>query len=122
MGCRYRRFYLYAYWCKLFDEYGVDLAIAGNNHIYARTNAIFDNKETDGSKGTVYLQTTSADNGRGRVLEEWTGNKDLIKYRWTEGPKTISGIIMTIDETRIKFTLYDRNGKTIDSGIVKAKR
>lgn len=34
----------YERWHDLFDECGVDLAIAGNNHIYARTNALYEGK------------------------------------------------------------------------------
>lgn len=112
----------YGRWHSLFDECGVDLAIAGNNHIYARTNAVFHGKETDGSRGTVYLQTTSSDNGRGRDLEEWTDNKDLIKFRWTEGAHTVSAVILDADDDKLRLTLYDRNGTALDSVTVKAKK
>lgn len=112
----------YARWKELFDEYGVDLAIAGNNHIYARTNAIYQDKETDGTKGTVYLQTPSSDNERGRDLGEWTDNTDLIKYRWTEGGRTVGALIMDAHNDKLHLTLYDREGNVIDEVSVLAKR
>ena len=112
----------YDRWKELFDEYGVDLAISGNNHIYARTNAIYAGKETDGTKGTVYLQTTSSDNERGRELEEWTDNTDLIKFRWTEGSHTVSALIMNADCDKLTLTLYDRNGNVVDQFSVLSKR
>lgn len=112
----------YERWHELFDEYGVDLAIAGNNHIYARTNAIYNDCETDGTKGTVYLQTPSSDNERGQATGEWTNNKDKIKYIWSEGPKTVGALLMNVDDRRITLTLYDREGRAVDSVDVLAKR
>lgn len=112
----------YDRWKNLFDECGVDLAIAGNNHIYVRTNAVYEDKETDGSKGTVYLQTTSSDNERGREMGELLHNEDLIRFRWTEGNNSVSGLIMKARKNRLDLRLYDRNGTMIDHVRVKAKR
>ena len=112
----------YKRWKDLFDECGVDLAIGANNHIYARTNALLDGKETNGETGTVYLQTPSADNERGLEADEWTDNKDIIKFRWTEGEKTVGALLMKADNDNMTLTLYDRHGKTIDTVAVKAKK
>ena len=116
------KFSQYTRWNELFDECGVDLAIGANNHIYARTNAIYQGKETDGSKGTVYLQTTSSDNERGQAMKEWTDNKDIIKYRWCEGPKSISGLTMKNVGDKLYLKLYDRYGNIIDTVTVLAKK
>ncbi|MBE6310304.1 MAG: metallophosphoesterase family protein [Bacteroidales bacterium] len=115
------KFSQYSRWQPLFDECGVDLAISANNHVYARTNALYNGVETDGSRGTVYLQTSSSDNERGQALKEWTDNKDIIKYRWSEGGKTVSGILLKADSNKLSLTLYDRYGKALDNVIVKAK-
>ena len=41
----------YDRWKDLFDKYGVDLAMAGNNHIYARSNPLYqDTVSTDPKK------------------------------------------------------------------------
>ena len=112
----------YERWKELFDEYGVDLAISGNNHIYARTNAIYDGKETDGSLGTVYIQTPSCDNERGQEMGELIHNTDLIKLRWTEGSNTVGAMTMNADSKQLSLTLYDRNGDEKDRVKVKAKR
>ena len=111
----------YSRWAALFDEYGVDLAISGNNHIYVRTNALYGDKETDGSMGTVYIQTPSSDNERGRSLEEQLYNKDLIRYRWSEGSKTVGALIMKANKKGLTLTLYNRTGNAIDQVVVKAK-
>lgn len=112
----------YSRWNELFDECGVDLAISANNHIYARTNALYQGKETDGNKGTVYLQTTSSDNERGQAMKEWTHNKDLIKFRWSEGPKSISALTMKNVGDKLYLKLYDRYGNIIDTVTVYAKK
>ena len=112
-----------ARWSKLFDEYGVDLALAGNNHIYVRTNALYNKEETDGSRGTVYIQTPSSDNERGQAMKpELTHNKEIIKCRWTEGPKTVGAMSIKVFPTHIELALLDRNGTVIDTATVKAKR
>lgn len=112
----------YERWKDLFDKYGVDLAISGNNHIYVRTNAIYNGKETDGSLGTVYLQTPSSDNERGQGMGELTHNTDLIKFRWTEGANTVGGMILNADSKQLSLMLYDREGNEKDRVAVKAKR
>lgn len=112
----------YARWRELFDQCGVDLALSGNNHIYARTNAIYQGKETDGTVGTVYIQTPSSDNERGRDLEEWVANKDLIKFRWAEGPRTVGAMVMNAYDDHLHLTLYDRQGNAVDQVSVQAKR
>lgn len=111
----------YTRWKELFDELGVDLAISGNNHIYVRTNALYANKETDGTKGTVYIQTPSADNERGRAMGSLQYNQDLIKFRWTEGANTIGALIMKSNKKHLTLTLYDRNGNAIDNITVRSK-
>ena len=112
-----------ARWSKLFDEFGVDLALAGNNHIYVRTNALYNKKETDGSRGTVYIQTPSSDNERGQAMKpELTHNKEIIKCRWTEGPKTVGAMSIKVFPTHMDLALLDRNGTVIDTATVKAKR
>ena len=112
-----------ARWSKLFDEFGVDLALAGNNHIYVRTNALYNKKEIDGSRGTVYIQTPSSDNERGQAMKpELTHNKEIIKCRWTEGPKTVGAMSIRVFPTHMELALLDRNGTVIDTATVKAKR
>lgn len=112
-----------ARWSKLFDEFGVDLALAGNNHIYVRTNALYNKEETDGSRGTVYIQTPSSDNERGQAMKpELTHNKEIIKCRWTKGPKTVGAMSIKVFPTHIELALLDRNGTVIDTATAKAKR
>lgn len=112
----------YERWHDLFDECGVDLAIAGNNHIYASTYALRNGQATDGTTGCIYVQTPSADNERGQDMGEWTDNHDKIKYIWSEGPKTVGALLMHVDDSKILLTLHDRDGRPIDTVTVHAKR
>ena len=112
----------YARWRDTFDRLGIDLALAGNNHIYVRSDAIYRGEVTDGSRGTVYIQTPSSDNERGRHMKELTHNEHLIRHRWAEGPQMVGAMSMTVDSKQMSLTLLDRHGNIIDSATVKAKR
>ena len=112
----------YARWHKVFDELGVDLALAGNNHVYVRTYPLYDDKVTDGTTGTVYLQTSASDNDRGRSLSDATlQNADKIAVRWTEGTHSVSAVHMDVNPERMTLTLYDRHGNAVDSTVIPAK-
>lgn len=109
-------------WRKLFDKIGVDLAISGHNHAYLRTYPLFDRQPVEAGKGTVYVVNSSSDNERGRALKPIKANKELIAQRWSEGNKTVGGMLMDVNPQRIQMTLYDRYGKAQDSFTVPAKR
>ena len=112
----------YSRWKKVFDELGVDLAVAGNNHIYVRSHALYDDKPTDGSTGTVYIQTSACDNDRGRdFADEALQNPEKIAFRWTEGSHSVSAIHMDVNDDRIALTLLDRHGNGLDSTVIPAK-
>ena len=112
----------YANWSRLFDELGVDLAVAGNNHVYVRTMALYDSQVTDGRRGTVYLQTSASDNDRGRDFAQMPlQNADKIAFRWTEGAHSVSAVHMDVNRDRMVLTLLDRNGKRIDRTEIPAK-
>lgn len=115
----------YSRWSKLFDELGIDLALAGNNHIYVSTHPLYDGKVVKPGQGTIYIQTPSSDNERGQnLISEGTPehNADLIKFRWNEGPQTVGGMHMKVTKKKLTLTLLDRNGKVIDVTTVKAKK
>lgn len=111
----------YGRWSKLFDELGINLALAGNNHIYVSTPAIYNGEVTDGSKGTVYIQTPSSDNERGVAYDAQTPpveNGDKIKFRWSEGPNTVGAMHMSVTPEKMTLVLLDRNGNVLDTNYV----
>lgn len=113
----------YKKWKTVFDELGVNLAIAGDNHVYVRTYPLYNDKViTDGSKGTVYLQTPASDNDRGRDIEDGTpDNAEKFAFRWTEGSHSIGAIHMEVDGTTMTLRLMDRNGTVQDSTTITAR-
>lgn len=112
----------YKWFHELFDECGVDLALAGNSHIYNRSYPIYQGRVTDGTRGTVYIQSTSSDNGRGRDAGTLTQSLDFIARHWSEGPHTVSAMLLDVDPRRMTVTLYDRNGRLIDQATIPAKK
>ena len=114
----------YGRWCSLFDELGIDLALSGNNHIYVSTYPLRGGLPVAPEQGTVYVQTTSSDNERGQ--EQITDgapahNADKIKFRWNEGPKTVSGMHMEVTTKQMTLTLLDRQGRVLDTVTVKPR-
>lgn len=113
----------YGRWCELFDELGVDLALAGNNHIYVRTAPLYAGEATDGKRGTVYVQLPSSDNERGQAIKDMPKqNEDKIRATWYEGPQTVGAIHLAADKKHLVLTLLDRNGNEIDKCEVLAKK
>ena len=107
---------------KVFDRLGVDLAISGHNHAYLRTYPLFNREPVEPEEGTFYVVNSSSDDNRGRALKPLKANKNIIAERWSEGPKTVGGMVMDVNPERIIMTLYDRYGDVHDSFTVPAKR
>ena len=113
----------YGRWKDLFDKYNVDLAIAGNNHIYVRSKPLYQGKaSTDYRYGTTYIQASSSDNERGSDLGTLSYNQDIIEHRFSEGGNTVSGIIVNVSEENIKVELLNRKGQLQDSVVIKSRR
>lgn len=107
---------------ETFDRLGVDLAISGNNHVYLRTPPLKGRMPVEPEEGTYYVVAPSSDDARGRDAKKLVANEDIIEKRWTEGPKTVGGMLMDVNPKRIKMTLLNRYGEEEDSFIVPAKR
>lgn len=107
---------------QTFDRLGVDLALSGNNHVYLRTFPLLNRQPVEPGKGTVYVVNSSSDNSRGRDLKPLEANEDIISKRWSEGPKTVGGMVLNVDPARMVLTLYDRTGKAIDTVVIPARR
>ncbi len=116
----------YSRWRKLFDELGISLALAGNNHIYVSTHPVYAGEPTcQKEKGTVYIQTPSSDNERGvecNLSKSPEYNSDKIKFRWSEGPNTIGAMHMKVTKKKMTLTLLNRNGEVLDVTEVLPER
>ncbi|MBR4882574.1 MAG: metallophosphoesterase, partial [Bacteroidales bacterium] len=75
--------------------------------------------------GTVYIQTTSSDNERGvecDLAKPLEFNADKIKFRWSEGAQTVSGMYMKVSKKKLTLVLLNRHGKVLDTTEIRAKR
>lgn len=108
----------YGRWSALFDELGVNLALAGNNHIYVSVPSV--------SGSTVYIQTPSSDNERGVHYDKDTPiehNAHKIKFRWSEGAETVGAMHMKVTRKKMILTLLDRYGNVLDvNEVLPVKR
>ena len=113
----------YDRWKQLFDECGVDLAIAGNNHIYVRSAPLKADKVTASNAGTTYVQMPSSDNERGqKPIGPLEHNADKLRFRWNEGPHTVGALHLNVDSCRISVQLLNRDGSVLDTFDVQARR
>ena len=111
----------YGNWRKLFDEFGVDLALSGDYHEYVRTNPIYKNEtSTDSNQGTVYLTYTQIPTYAGTLTLRDSSNPLIAKCS-TEGASTIASGVFTVTNESITFQLVGYDGKVVDSTTIPVK-
>lgn len=113
----------YYLWMNLFDEYGVDLALSGDHHVYLQSNAL-KNKKTakDGKSGTTYFVCPQIGD-RAREMQG-TIDPSIIKSRITSSDLAYeSGLsYFKVSKEGITHTLLDGNGDIVESHFIPAKR
>jgi 3',5'-cyclic AMP phosphodiesterase CpdA len=94
-------------WSDVFESFGVNLVLAGHNHIYERSLPIKNGAEQNPGEGTVYLVS----GGAGAPLytnseEQWFGDvaKPVEHY-----------VIADFSPSGIDVVAYDLSGNVIDS-------
>ncbi len=86
----------YANWKDFCDEYGVALALAGNNHIYQRSHPLYHDEVVAGGKGTVYMAVPSSDGERGVKAGTLTNNVEKLAYTYSGSASSANGQVRTI--------------------------
>ena len=115
-------------WGDFFDKWGVDVAFAGNTHVYVRTHSIYNGLvNTDPTRGTVYIVAPSADGDRGIAAPNLTTiSPERIAFRWSEATATsgnsIGGSLVTVNENQVEVSLFNRHGVRQDHVVIPAKR
>ena len=104
-------------WRTLFEECGVDLAISGHEHIYARTAPLYNN-EVDTEKGVTYLIGGSA--GQKSYSALGKGMFDVVIE--TESTGQYSGSICEIVGDTLTLSYYRKDGTLKDTFTIKSKR
>ncbi len=114
----------YYLWMVLFDEYGVDLALSGDHHVYLQSNALY-NKKTSAEpekKGTTYFVCPQIGD-RAREMQG-TIYPDIIKSRITSSDLAYESGLSYFKVTKegLTHTLLDGNGDIVESHFIVAKR
>lgn len=104
-------------WQKTFEECGVDLVLAGHDHVYARSHLMYQNQETDDhTKGITYIIGGSGGSKFYPVRE--SSKKYYAKYV----ENTTVANIITVDDEKIALKLIDLQGNVLDTHTILAKR
>ena len=106
-------------WRNTFEEYGVDLAISGHEHVYARTYQIYQDKENTKS-GVTYVI------GGGAGAKTYTGKNDGFFAKVINGnnenPRGFyAGSIVEIVNDTLTFKFYSYTGELLDEFQLKSK-
>lgn len=102
----------YDHWKDFCDEHHVTLALSGNNHVYERTNTLWDDQVVTDGLGTVYMETPSSDGERGVEAGPLTVNADKLAFTYSshvhsneKEVKTISCVLVDVGPRSIKTRL-----------------
>ncbi len=106
-------------WRNVFEEYGVDLAISGHEHVYARTPQIYQDKE-DTERGVTYVI------GGGAGAKRYSGDNDGFFAEVINGANTdpvgfYAGSIVEIVDDTLTFKFYNYSGELLDEFSIKSK-
>ena len=117
----------YKAWYEIFDEYNVDLALAGDYHTYYRSNKLYQNKPVsiDNPNGTVYMGARQI-GGRagGNYGIHGEQNPEYFACRLHNEEDTTSGAgFFTVTSEGIEWKMYDHKTMSlVDSMFLPAKR
>lgn len=92
----------YANWKGFCDEHGVALALAGNNHIYERSHALYHDQVVADGKGTIYMAVPSSDGERGVKAGALTHNAEKLAYTYSSQSGSANGEVRTIGCVLVK--------------------
>ncbi len=101
----------------LIDKYNVDLVLSGHRHVYERhapikgekVFSVSDIHVYDNPKGTIYITNGSA----GGSLQG-TGGDKLPSMLFTPKARVYTYAIMDIDDEKISYKVFDKDGNQID--------
>lgn len=106
-----------ANWMDLFDKYGVDLVLAGHNHVYARTGTIVNNATVTGDgEGTTYI--TCSQIGDRYVTDAGT---PMTNVAYSLVGKIDSGTIVSVTHDAISMTSIKSDGTVFDTDTIHPK-
>ncbi|MEO8376102.1 MAG: metallophosphoesterase family protein [Candidatus Sumerlaeota bacterium] len=102
----------YEHWKDFCDEHHVTLALSGNNHVYERTHALYDDQVVADGLGTVYMEAPSSDGERGVEAGPLTLNAEKLAFTYSSHVhsnetevKTIGCVLVDVGPDSIKTRL-----------------
>ncbi|CAN5340422.1 hypothetical protein BH09SUM1_BH09SUM1_16260 [soil metagenome] len=102
----------YDHWKDFCDEHHVTLALSGNNHIFERTHALWNDQVVADGLGTVYMEAPSSDGERGVEAGPLTMNADKLAFTYSSHVhsnatevKTIGCVLVDVGPDSIKTRL-----------------
>jgi acid phosphatase type 7 len=98
----------------IFDEYGVDLSLAGHRHAYERHHPIYNGVRAEDNKGTVYIT-----NGTSGGSPQGTGGSSLPTMAFTISERMYNYAVMTISGKKLEYHVYDINDRLIDNFVIE---
>ena len=103
-------------WSPLFDELGVDLVLAGHDHVYVRTAPTRGGERAaDPDRGTIYLGSTAVGD---RYREADPANPYTNIEKIIGGERTL-GTIVTVDGGSVWLQTYDLSGTIVDEAVLR---
>ncbi len=91
----------YDYFGDFFDKYGVDMYLAGDNHVYLRTNAIYDGAvSSDPDKGTYIIQAPCLSRPQNFDAKDAAG---FAVKQYSVSGTTVGGLVIDVDENGLTF-------------------
>jgi hypothetical protein len=106
------------HWAPIFDELGVDLVLAGHDHVYVRTVPTYAGEPAAGpGLGTVYL-TSTAVGDRHRDADPDNPYRNIAALI---GGQTL-GTIVTVGPAALRLRTYDVTGALVDQAQLPARR
>ena len=102
----------YEYFGEFFDKYGVDMFLAGDNHVYLRTNPIYDGAvSSDPNKGTYIIQAPCLSRPQNFTAKDPAG---YAVKQYSMSGTTVGGLVIDVDENGLTFNclVYEMLGTT----------
>ena len=96
-----------SYFQEVFDQTGVDLVLSGHNHVYARTNQVYNNTKVEGeSLGTTYITGIQI----GDRYKATAGTKPAIVDIHHAGAGQDGGSLITVTHDKILIEFIKMDG------------
>ncbi len=114
--------YFWNYWADCCDRNNIDLVLAGDHHVYMRSQPLYNGSKLSGYSAsnpdaTVYIAADSADGERGSSTDVVSFNSsyvaaDYFRYDYTSSTKDMTALLIHVGEDKITTNIvyYENSG------------